>query len=96
MEQAVAAATARSPISLPTGQEASFEGATVEGDWAIAGGPIRDTKTGAVDEAEGVFVILRRTQGAWQAAYPGTPEFEAWLNQVPDTLLSPQTKQALR
>lgn len=95
MEQAVKDATPGA-LSLRSDEGVALEGVKVSGEWAIAGGPIRNTKTGAISGAEGLLVILRKVQGQWQAAYPGTPTFEAWLDQVPDSLLSPETKKFLK
>jgi hypothetical protein len=96
MEKAVAIVmTDRSP-SVPSGQQVRFEGVRLAGEWAVTEPVTRDAASGALVGGEASPILLRKVDGTWRAAYPGTVEFNSWLAEAPDDLIAPETKQLLR
>jgi hypothetical protein len=96
MDHAVGSVMVKHPVSIPSDQQLSFESVVMSGDWAVTEGVTRNTKTGALIEGEGFVILLHRTSETWHAAYPGTADFQAWLDEIPDALIAPGTKQLLR
>jgi hypothetical protein len=95
MDRAVAEVMAAHPIRLRKGEQISFEGLRVSGDWALTE-PIFRAVSGAILNGEGFPILLHKVNGNWRAAYPGTPEFNSWLEDVPTELIPSDTKQLLR
>jgi hypothetical protein len=96
MDEAVRVVVAQHPMKLPPNEEMSFEGVSTSGDWAVTSAVYRDSTSNAIAGGEGATIILRKVNGQWRAAYPHTPDFAAWLPDVPDELIAPETKQLLQ
>jgi hypothetical protein len=95
MDSAVAAVMAEHPTRLQEGEQISFEAVRVSGDWALTE-PIFRTASSDQMIGEGLLILLHKVNGNWQAAYPGTPEFNAWLDDFPSEPIPTSTKQLLR
>lgn len=64
----------------------------VEGEWATVEATAVDIQTGEYTVGEGTIVLLRKTNGEWEAAYPGTGRYKEWLKEVPETLVPSDLK----
>lgn len=67
----------------------------IEGEWAVVGGLPVDRYTCYFYDAGGGLEIFRKVNGNWRATL-NRNEQEAWLKEVPDSLVSPQAKELLR
>lgn len=63
----------------------------IEGDWAIIG-IYRQHLNGTPVAAGGGLVVARKLNGQWKVAFGGDPERNAWLDALPDSLMTPQDR----
>jgi hypothetical protein len=64
----------------------------IMGDWAYIGFH-GEPVSGTPIAGGGSIAIARKLNGQWQIAFPTDSEFRAWLDSMPDSLLTPQQRQ---
>jgi hypothetical protein len=96
MNTAISLVMSQNQLPLPPDEQVHFEGIRTSGEWAVTEPVIRNRKSGTLIGGEGLPMLLRKLDGRWRAAFPGTAEFASWLSEVPDDLISPETKQLLK
>jgi hypothetical protein len=68
----------------------------LEGEWATVEFGAVYLDTGEPVPAGPGLMIFKKIDGRWQGAQSGTDAYKTWLDQIPDTLISPGTKDYLR
>ena len=83
------------PVKLQNNQKISYEGLKLSGDWAIAGSVVQN-KDGQMVSGEGSTVIFHKTNNGWIAAMPNSKQYSDLLDQLPEELISKESKQMLK
>jgi hypothetical protein len=64
----------------------------VEGDWAFIGYH-GEAVSGTPVSGGGALAVARKLSNQWQIAFSNDPDFRAWLDAMPNSLLTPQQRQ---
>jgi hypothetical protein len=92
IEQAIAdALRIRDPNALWV-----IQGIQQSGDWAIGFVAERDPRTGQLYASDIEVPLVQRTGMTWTALLHGDPLYDAWLNVIPEELLSRDLRDYLR
>ncbi|MBC8505002.1 MAG: zinc ribbon domain-containing protein [Anaerolineales bacterium] len=73
----------------------SIEFLQVEGDWAVLSAAPKDKSSGELVDTEGIPLLGRKINNQWEIAHPQEDNFILWLPQIPNSLLTLETKTYL-